>query len=107
MNIHKNARLTPPHREEMVLSVIEGAFSQAHAARVYGMSAKIVARWVECVFDSSCTSMMPARSGSPRRRQHEKAKNTAALDRRRKRRNRSQMSSTRQPRTDPILLSAT
>ena len=47
MNIHKNARLTPLRREEMALSVIEGAFSKAHAARVYGVSAKIVARWVE------------------------------------------------------------
>ncbi|ESY85098.1 hypothetical protein X739_17895 [Mesorhizobium sp. LNHC220B00] len=47
MNIHKNARLTPLRREEMALSMIEGAFSQAHAARVYGVSAKIVARWVE------------------------------------------------------------
>ncbi len=47
MNIHENARLTPLRREEMALSVIEGALSQAHAARVYSMSAKIVARWVE------------------------------------------------------------
>ncbi|TIN32335.1 MAG: LacI family DNA-binding transcriptional regulator [Mesorhizobium sp.] len=47
MNIHKNARLTPLRREEMALSVIEGALSKAHAARVYGVSAKIVARWVE------------------------------------------------------------
>ncbi|MER8428710.1 IS481 family transposase, partial [Mesorhizobium sp. M1403] len=47
MNIHKNARLTPLRREEMALSVIEGRLSQAHAARVYGVSAKIVARWVE------------------------------------------------------------
>jgi transposase len=31
----------------MALSAIEGAFSKAHAARVYGVSAKIVARWVE------------------------------------------------------------
>ncbi|WP_352579643.1 ATP-binding protein [Mesorhizobium sp. M0019] len=38
--------------------------------------------------------------------EHEKAKNTAALDRRRKRRNQSQMTSTRQPSADPILLSA-
>lgn len=37
MNIHKNARLTPLRREEMALSVIEGAFSKAHAARVYGV----------------------------------------------------------------------
>ncbi len=47
MNIHKNARLTPLRREEMALSVIEGRLSQAHAARSYGVSAKIVARWVE------------------------------------------------------------
>lgn len=47
MNIHKNARLTPLRREEMALSVIEGAFFKAHAARAYGVSAKIVARRVE------------------------------------------------------------
>lgn len=47
MNIHKNARLTPLRREEMALSVIEVRLSQAHAARLYGVSAKIVARWVE------------------------------------------------------------
>ncbi len=47
MNTHNNARLTPLRREEMALSAIEGAFSKAHAARVYGVSAKIVARWVE------------------------------------------------------------
>ncbi|MER8371051.1 IS481 family transposase, partial [Mesorhizobium sp. M1378] len=47
MNIHKNARLTPLRREEMALAVIEGGFSKAHAARAYGVSAKIVARWVE------------------------------------------------------------
>lgn len=47
MNIHKNARLTPLRREEMALSVIEGRLSQAQAARTYGVSAKVVARWVE------------------------------------------------------------
>jgi transposase InsO family protein len=47
MNIHKNVRLTPLRREEMAPSVIEGALSQARAARVYGVTAKIVARWVE------------------------------------------------------------
>jgi transposase InsO family protein len=47
MNIHKNARLTPLRREEMAQAVIEGGFSKAHAARTYGVSAKIVARWVE------------------------------------------------------------
>ncbi len=47
MNIHKNARLTPMRREEMALAVIEGRLSKARAARIYGVSAKIVARWVE------------------------------------------------------------
>ena len=47
MNIHKNARLTPLRREEMALAVIEGGFSKAHAARTFGVSAKIVARWIE------------------------------------------------------------
>jgi len=47
MNIHKNARLTPVRREEMALSVIEGRLSKARAARSFGVSAKIVARWVE------------------------------------------------------------
>jgi transposase InsO family protein len=47
MNIHKNARLTPLRREEMAQAVIEGGVSKAHAARTYGVSAKIVARWVE------------------------------------------------------------
>jgi len=47
MNIHKNARLTPLRREEMALAVIEGRASKTQAARAYGVSAKIVARWVE------------------------------------------------------------
>lgn len=46
MNIHKNARLTPLRREEMALAVIAG-LPVSQAARVYGVSAKIVARWVE------------------------------------------------------------
>ena len=47
MNIHNNARLTPIRREEMALCVIEGRLSNAQAGRAYGVSAKIVARWVE------------------------------------------------------------
>lgn len=45
MNIHRNARLTPVRREEMALAVISGQLSNAEAARVYGVSAKIVGRW--------------------------------------------------------------
>jgi len=47
MNIHKNARLTPLHREEMALAVIEGDLSQAQAALQYAVTAKVVKRWVE------------------------------------------------------------
>src|SRR5262245_45330786 len=47
MNIHKNARLTPVRREEMARDVVEGRLSKAGAARTYGVTAKVVARWVE------------------------------------------------------------
>jgi transposase InsO family protein len=47
MNIHKNARLTPLRREEMARDVVEGRLSKAHAARTYGVTGKVVARWVE------------------------------------------------------------
>ena len=45
MNIHQNARLTPIRREEMAHAVIAGQLSKAQAARVFGVSAKIVSRW--------------------------------------------------------------
>jgi transposase InsO family protein len=45
MNIHKNARLTPVRREEMALAVVAGQLTRAQAARVYGVSSKIVSRW--------------------------------------------------------------
>ena len=41
MNIHKNARLTPLRREEMAVAVIAG-LPVVEAARMYGISAKIV-----------------------------------------------------------------
>lgn len=47
MNIHKNARLTRLRREEMARSVVDGHLSKAQAARTFGVSGKIVARWVE------------------------------------------------------------
>jgi transposase InsO family protein len=64
MNIHKNARLTPIRREEMALSVIEGGSSKAHAARIYGVSAKIVARWVER-YEAEGSAGMVDRSSRP------------------------------------------
>ncbi|UDF28475.1 UNVERIFIED_ORG: IS481 family transposase [Roseateles sp. XES5] len=47
MNIHKNARLTPLRRREMARAVVEGRLSKAHAARTYGVTIKVVGRWVE------------------------------------------------------------
>ncbi|PSM16266.1 leucine zipper domain-containing protein [Nitratireductor sp. StC3] len=47
MNIHKNARLTPLRREEMARDIVEGRLSKADAARTYGVTGKVVARWVE------------------------------------------------------------
>jgi len=66
MNIHKNARLTPLRREEMALSVIEERLSTAHASQAYGVSAKIVARWVER-FKSEGRAGMADHSSRPRR----------------------------------------
>ena len=65
MNIHKNARLTPVRREEMALSVIEGRLTKAQAAGVYGVSPKIVARWVER-FKTAGRAGMADRSSRPR-----------------------------------------
>ena len=66
MNIHKNARLTPLRREEMARAVMEGRLSKAYAARTYGVSAKIVARWVER-FKTEGRAGMADRSSRPRR----------------------------------------
>ncbi|NGO55507.1 IS481 family transposase [Mesorhizobium camelthorni] len=49
----------------MALSVIEGRLSRAHAARTYGVSAKIVARWVER-FEAEGRAGMADRSSRPR-----------------------------------------
>lgn len=65
MNIHQNARLTPLRREEMALSVIAGRLSKANAARTYGVSAKIVARWVER-FKAGGRAGMTDRSSRPK-----------------------------------------
>jgi transposase len=47
MDIHKNARLTPKGREEMVRGVVEGGLSKAVAARKFNTSGKTVKKWVE------------------------------------------------------------
>jgi transposase InsO family protein len=46
MDTHKNARLTPKGREEMVRSVVDGGLSYAAAARKFNTTPKTVAKWV-------------------------------------------------------------
>jgi transposase InsO family protein len=47
MDTHKNARLTPKGREEMVRAVVEGGLTKAAAARRYNTTPKTVAKWVD------------------------------------------------------------
>jgi transposase len=47
MDTHKNARLTPKGREEMVRVVVDGGQSYAAAARKFNTTPKTVARWVK------------------------------------------------------------
>jgi transposase InsO family protein len=47
MDSHKNARLTPKGREEMVRVVVMGGLTKAAAARRYNTTSKTVAKWVD------------------------------------------------------------
>ena len=47
MDTHKNARLTPKGREEMVRSVVDFGLSKAAAARRFNTTVKTVGKWVE------------------------------------------------------------
>jgi transposase InsO family protein len=46
MDTHKNARLTPKGREEMVHAVLDCGLTKAAAARQYNTTAKTVGKWV-------------------------------------------------------------
>jgi len=47
MDTHKNARLTPKGREQMVRAVVGGGLGKAAAARQFNTTPKTVAKWVE------------------------------------------------------------
>jgi transposase InsO family protein len=47
MDIHKNARLTPKGREEMVRAVVDGGLSCAATARKFNTTPKTVGKWVK------------------------------------------------------------
>jgi transposase InsO family protein len=46
MDMHKNARLTPKGREEMVRAVVDGALTKTAAARRFNTTPKTVGKWV-------------------------------------------------------------
>jgi transposase InsO family protein len=46
MDVHKNARLTPKGREEMVRAVVDHGLSRATAAHQFNTTAKTVGKWV-------------------------------------------------------------
>src|SRR5262249_49144245 len=47
MDTHKNARLTPKGREEMVRAVVDGGMSKAAAARKFNTTPNTVGKWVK------------------------------------------------------------
>jgi len=47
MDTHKNARLTPKGREEMVRAVVDRGLTRASVARQFNTTLKTVAKWVE------------------------------------------------------------
>jgi len=47
MDTHKNARLTPRGREDMVRALVDSGLSKAEAARRFNTTAKTVGKWVE------------------------------------------------------------
>ena len=46
MDTHKNARLTPKGREEMVRAVVDRGMSNAAAAHQFNTTPKTVSKWV-------------------------------------------------------------
>jgi transposase InsO family protein len=65
MNIHKNARLTPKSRAELVRRVTEGQ-PRDQVAAAFGVSAKTVAKWVER-FEAEGEAGLQDRSSRPHR----------------------------------------
>jgi len=47
MDTHKNARLTPKGREEMVRAVVDRGMTKAAAARQFNTTPKTVGKWVD------------------------------------------------------------
>ena len=46
MDTHKNARLTPKGRDDMVRAVVEGGMSKAAAARKFNTTPRTTRKWI-------------------------------------------------------------
>src|SRR5262245_18627631 len=64
MDTHKNARLTPKGREQMVRAVVDRGLSKAAAARQFNTTPKTLAKWVER-FRAQGTDGLHDRSSRP------------------------------------------
>jgi transposase InsO family protein len=86
MDVHKNARLTPKGREEMVRAVVDDGQSKAAAAYRFNTSAKTVAKWVERFRKAGVEGLRDRSSrphSSPNRTSPAACSNVAALRRQR------------------------
>lgn len=78
---HKNARLTPLVRQEMVSRVAQGELSRIRAGRIYGVHRNTVSKWVDeveevgnwlCLDKKSCPEKYRVSAGLKRLNQVEK-----------------------------------
>src|SRR5262245_41224680 len=77
MDTHKNARLTPKGREEMVYAVVHGGLSKAAAAHKYNTTSKTVGKWLRR-FDSDGLDGLRDRSSRPLSSPNQTAQATCA-----------------------------
>lgn len=73
MNVHKNARLTPLRREEMVRRIQDGSLTRFEAAHGYGVSLRTVDKWLKRYRDEGQSGMADRTSRprvSPKRTTH-------------------------------------
>lgn len=91
MNIHKNAKLTPRGREEMVKLVVERGLSFRQAAVISGVDPKTVRRWVRR-YEVEGVAGLVDRTSRPTRCPHRTPRHVARRICRRRRNDRQTMS---------------
>jgi len=66
MNVHKNARLTPKGRENMVRAVVEWGLTRAEVARRFNTTIKTTSKWVQRYLEEGRDGLRD-RSSKPRK----------------------------------------